>query len=56
MDWEDTNVAKKVWGMHITPLDRRRWQNFRANRRGYWSLWIFLTLFFLFIVCRIGCQ
>ena len=21
---------------------RARWQNFKANRRGYWSLWIFL--------------
>ncbi|MEQ9688658.1 MAG: ABC transporter permease, partial [Bauldia litoralis] len=29
----------------ISPLNRRRWQNFRANRRGYWSLWIFLVLF-----------
>jgi len=23
----------------------RRWQLFRANRRGFWSLWIFLALF-----------
>ena len=23
------------------------WQNFKANRRGYWSLWIFLVLFVL---------
>ena len=23
----------------------RRWQNFKANRRGYWSLWVFLVLF-----------
>jgi len=29
----------------ISPLNRRRWQNFKANRRGYWSLWIFLFLF-----------
>ena len=26
---------------------RRRWQNFKAHRRGYWSLWIFLVLFVL---------
>jgi ABC-type uncharacterized transport system, permease component len=26
-------------------LNRRRLHNFRANRRGYWSVWIFLTLF-----------
>ena len=27
------------------PLSARRWRNFKANRRGYWSLWIFLVLF-----------
>jgi microcin C transport system permease protein len=26
---------------------RRRLHNFRANRRGYWSLWIFLVIFAL---------
>ncbi|MDA1302305.1 MAG: ABC transporter permease [Proteobacteria bacterium] len=29
----------------ITPLTRRRLSNFRANRRGFWSLWIFVVLF-----------
>ncbi|MGC2158528.1 MAG: ABC transporter permease, partial [Pseudolabrys sp.] len=29
----------------ISPLNKRRWENFKANRRGYWALWIFLTLF-----------
>ncbi len=29
----------------LTPISRRRWENFKANRRGYWSLWIFLTFF-----------
>lgn len=29
----------------LSPLNRRRWQNFKANRRGTWSLWIFLVLF-----------
>lgn len=29
----------------ISPLNRRRWRNFKANRRGYWSLWLFLFLF-----------
>ena len=29
----------------LSPLNRRRWQNFKANRRGYWSFWIFLVLF-----------
>jgi len=31
----------------LSPLNRRRWQNFKANRRGYWSLWLFLVLFVL---------
>jgi microcin C transport system permease protein len=29
----------------LSPLNRRRWRNFRANRRGYWSLVVFLALF-----------
>ena len=29
----------------MSPLNRRRLENFKANRRGYWSLWIFLLLF-----------
>ena len=29
----------------LSPLTRRRLHNFRANRRGFWSLWIFLVLF-----------
>jgi len=36
--------AARPW---LSPLNRRRWQNFKANRRGYWSLWIFLVLFVL---------
>lgn len=31
----------------VSPLNQRRWANFKANRRGYWSLWIFLVLFVL---------
>ncbi|MCO5072149.1 MAG: ABC transporter permease [Rhizobiaceae bacterium] len=31
----------------LSPLNLRRWENFKANRRGYWSLWIFLVLFVL---------
>ena len=32
-------------GMKITPLTVRRIASFKANRRGYWSFWIFLVLF-----------
>jgi microcin C transport system permease protein len=31
----------------LSPLNRRRWENFKANRRGYWSFCIFLVLFIL---------
>jgi microcin C transport system permease protein len=34
-------------GISVSPLNRRRWENFKANRRGYWSFWIFLVLFVL---------
>ena len=31
--------------MPISRLTRRRLDNFKRNRRGFWSLWIFLALF-----------
>jgi microcin C transport system permease protein len=31
--------------MRLSPIGRRRWANFRANGRAFWSLWIFLGLF-----------
>ena len=31
--------------MNVTPLTRRRLENFRANKRGYYSPWIFLAMF-----------
>ncbi len=30
----------------MSPMNTRRLENFRANKRGFWSLWIFLALFF----------
>lgn len=29
----------------LSPLNQRRLNSFKANKRGYWSLWIFLALF-----------
>src|SRR5437588_5487623 len=29
----------------MSPINRRRWQNFKANRRGYLAFWIFMMLF-----------
>ena len=40
-------------GFQFSPINIRRWQNFKKNRRGYWSLWLFLVLFVLHDVCRI---
>ena len=37
-------VEQRGW-LKLTPVNRRRLENFRANRRGYVSFWIFLTLF-----------
>ena len=38
--------SSRPW-FDLSPINRRRWQNFRANKRGFWSLWIFLALFIL---------
>ncbi len=32
---------------HVSPLTKKRWQHFKANRRGFWSLWIFLIFFLM---------
>ena len=40
-------------GRRLSPLTRRRLQNFRANRRGFWSLWIFLALFGVSLVAEV---
>jgi len=29
----------------LSPLNRERWRRFKANRRGFVSLWIFLSIF-----------
>jgi microcin C transport system permease protein len=34
--------------LRLSPINARRMENFKSNRRGFWSLWIFLILF---IVC-----
>ncbi|MGH6820815.1 MAG: ABC transporter permease, partial [Methylocella sp.] len=32
---------------YLSPINRRRLENFKANKRGYWSFWIFLFFFVL---------
>ena len=29
----------------LSPLNQRRWRNFKRNRRALWSLWIFAIIF-----------
>jgi microcin C transport system permease protein len=31
----------------LSPINKRRLANFKANRRGWWSFWLFLALFVL---------
>ena len=33
--------------MRLSPLNQRRWRNFKANRRGFVSLWLFGVIFFV---------
>ncbi|WP_226780376.1 ABC transporter permease [Oceaniglobus trochenteri] len=33
--------------MWLSPLNQRRWRNFKRNRRALWSLWIFAVIFTL---------
>ncbi|XAZ23657.1 ABC transporter permease [Sinorhizobium sp. B11] len=36
----------------LSPTNIRRWNNFKANKRGYWSLWLFLVLFVLSLLAE----
>jgi microcin C transport system permease protein len=56
----DTTITEEVaaQGIPITrpwlsALQRRRLEIFKANRRGYWSLWIFLVLFFISLFAEV---
>jgi len=40
-------------GIRIAPLTQRRLHNFRANKRGYWSFWIFSVLFVVSLFAEI---
>jgi microcin C transport system permease protein len=40
------SARRKRFGFfQLSPINERRWLNFKSNRRGYWALWIFLGLF-----------
>ena len=36
--------------MHLSPINQRRLALFKANRRGYWSFWVFLVLFVVSLI------
>ncbi len=36
---------KRRFGIRLSPLNQRRWRNFCANRRAFWSLIIFAVLY-----------
>ena len=37
----------------LSPLNQRRWRNFKSNRRAYWSLWIFSVIFGLSVFAEV---
>ncbi len=39
--------------MALSPLNARRWRNFKSNRRALWSLWIFAVLFGLSLFAEV---
>jgi len=44
---KEGEVPPKRSRFALSPINLRRWQNFKGHRRGYWSLWIFMVLFAL---------
>lgn len=42
-----------MMNMHLSPLNERRWQNFKSNRRGYIALWLFSVVFVLTLVAEL---
>tara|TARA_B100000949_G_scaffold233881_1_gene251408 strand:+ start:1107 stop:2246 length:1140 start_codon:yes stop_codon:yes gene_type:complete len=42
---KNLTTNRTIFRLSISPLTQRRLANFRKNKRGYWSLWIFLALF-----------
>jgi microcin C transport system permease protein len=52
---ETQKGARASWKRRfaLSPLSRRRWRNFKSNRRGYWSLLIFLVLFCLTLLAEV---
>lgn len=43
ISWLSSFIARSP--LRLSPINERRWHIFRENRRGYWSLLLFLALF-----------
>jgi microcin C transport system permease protein len=59
----DTTITQEVAAQgvpimrpRLSALQRRRLEIFKANRRGFWSLWIFLILFFISLFAEFICN
>lgn len=39
--------------LKLSPLNARRWRNFRRNGRAFWSLWIFMVVFGLSLFAEV---
>ncbi|QCO56239.1 ABC transporter permease [Pseudorhodobacter turbinis] len=39
--------------MAFSPLNQRRWRNFKANRRAFWSFWLLLLLYGLSLFAEV---
>lgn len=39
-------LPQQGW-LKLSPINRRRLDNFKRNKRGYWSFWVFMVLFVL---------
>ena len=53
---QPSGLLSRVRGLfryRLTPINRRRWENFKANRRGYYSFIIFLALFGLSLLAPV---
>jgi microcin C transport system permease protein len=44
---------KDALTIRLSPINQRRWDNFKNNRRGYYSLIIFMTLFILSLLAPV---
>jgi microcin C transport system permease protein len=49
----DGSVPPAAGRSRLSPLNQRRWRLFKANRRGYWSFWIFSALFLISLFAEV---